>query len=136
MELSLLGVSTVLTCQILLGPLCNVCNAPFLFNVSACRIPPTAYGPLPYIALMNPDARFNILGHGSRLKVSSQEILNGNSEGMDAGPIQEEGVGGLNAIWTSYTFAYHLSESTIKTKFLALNQVICNECLSGTSTTE
>lgn len=50
--------------------------------------------------------------------------------------IQEEGVGGLNAIWTSYTFAYHLSESTIKTKFLALNQVICNECLSGTSTTE
>lgn len=86
MELSLLGVSTVLTCQILLGPLCNVCNAPFLFNVSACRIPPTAYGPLPYIALMNPDARFNILGHGSRLKVSSQEILNGNSEGMDAGP--------------------------------------------------
>lgn len=82
----LLGVSTILICQILVSLLGHLCNAPSLLYVSACLILPAAYGPLPYISLMNPDTRFNILGHGARLKVSSQKILNGNSEGMDAGP--------------------------------------------------
>ena len=50
--------------------------------------------------------------------------------------ILQESASGVHISWSSYIFVDHMGESNVKTKFLTLSQIICNECLSRTSTLE